>query len=104
MPLAQSIYEHIIFNNEGIPVISGTTMKVIELVVEKIAHGWSAEELHLNHPHVTLGQIYSALAYYADHQNELDKDIENRLQKIDEIRTASTSATLKEKLKSKGLL
>lgn len=104
MPLIQSSYEHITFNNEGIPVISGTTMKVIELVVEKTAHGWSAEELHLNHPHVTLGQIYSALAYYSDHQDELDKDIDSRLRKIDEIQSASTSSTLKEKLKSKGLL
>ena len=36
--------------------------------------------MHFQHPNLTLGQIYSALAYYADHQEELDKDIERRLQ------------------------
>ncbi|MBF0328235.1 MAG: DUF433 domain-containing protein [Nitrospirae bacterium] len=35
-------------------------MKVVELVVEKIAYGWSPEELHFQHPYLTLGQIYSA--------------------------------------------
>ena len=53
-------------------------MKVVELVLEKMAHGWSPEELYFQHPHLTLGQIYSALAYYSDHQEELDKDIERR--------------------------
>ncbi len=35
-------------------------MKVIEIVLEKIAYGWSPEELHFQHPYLTLGQIYSA--------------------------------------------
>ncbi len=32
-------------------------------VVEQKAYGWSAEELHFQHPYLTLGQIHSALAY-----------------------------------------
>lgn len=104
MPSIKTLYEHIIFDKEKTPIIAGTTMKVIELVLEKTAHGWSPEELHLNHPHISLGKIYSALAYYADHQKEIDKDIENRLQKIDEMQKASGPSILKQKLKSKGLL
>ncbi|MBI4684792.1 MAG: DUF433 domain-containing protein [Nitrospirae bacterium] len=79
MPFIQTLYEHIALDEKGMPVIAGTTMKVVELVVEKLAHGWSAEELHFQHPYLTLGQIYSALAYYADHQDKLEKDIERRL-------------------------
>lgn len=45
MPGAHTSYEHIVIDEKGNPVIDGTTMKVIELVVEKLAHGWSAEEL-----------------------------------------------------------
>ena len=45
-------------------MIAGTTMKVVELVVEKNAYGWIPEELHFQHPYLSLGQIYSALAYY----------------------------------------
>ncbi len=104
MSLAKSLYEHITIDKEGIPIIAGTTMKVVELVVEKASHGWSPEELHINHPHITMGQIYSALAYYADHQQALDKDIESRLRKVDAMQKVSGPSLLKDKLKSKGLL
>lgn len=57
-------------------------MKVIELVLDKLAYGWSPEELHFQHPGLTLGQIHSALAYYWDHQEELEQDIEGRLQVV----------------------
>ena len=97
-------YEHIVTDENGVPIIAGTTMKVTELVVEKTAYGWSPEELHFQHPYLTLGQIYSALAYYSDHAEELDKDIERRLEKVDQLRQLNKSSPLKERLKSKGLI
>lgn len=104
MPSVQTPYEHIILDAKGTPIIAGTTMKVVELVVEKLAYGWSAEELYFQHPYLTLGQIYSALAYYADHQVELEKDIENRLElSISQERDAGVSPLIK-KLKNKGLI
>ncbi len=79
-------------------------MKVIELVQEKIAYGWSAEGIQLQHPSLTLGQIYSALAYYADHHDALDKEIERRLERADEARRKSGPSPLLQRLKAKGLL
>ncbi len=77
--LLETRYEHIILDENGQPTIAGTTMKVKELVAERLAWGWSAEELFINHPDLTLGKIYSALAYYADHQEEIDAAIESDL-------------------------
>jgi len=51
-------YEHIVLDDRGIPVLKGTTLKVIDLVVERLAYGWSPEELVFQHPSLTLGQIY----------------------------------------------
>ena len=79
-------------------------MKVIELVLEKIAHGSSPEELQFQHPYLTLGQIYSALAYYSDHQEELDRDIEQRLATADQMQQAKDASPLKARLKRKGLI
>lgn len=79
-------YEHITLNEDRIPSISGTTMKVVELVVEQQAYGWSPEELHFQHPYLTLGQIHSALAYYWDHREEMDRDIRRRLERVDGLR------------------
>jgi len=97
-------YEHVRLNESGVPFIEGTTVKVIELVLETVAYGWSPDELHFQHPHLTLGQIHSALAYYWDHKEDLDRDIEGRIERIEEIRRAVGPSQLVARLKSKGLL
>ena len=78
MPSEKTKYGHVALDDKGVPIIVGSNMKVIEIVLEKPAYGWSLEELYFQHPHLTLGRIYSALAYYWDHQDELDRDIERR--------------------------
>ena len=37
--------------------------------------GWSAEEIAVNFPKLTLPEIYSALAYYHEHRDEIDAEI-----------------------------
>lgn len=104
MSLIATQYEHIVLNEANVPIISETNMKVVELVLEKTAYGWSAEELHFQHPYLTLGQIHSALAYYWDHQEELDRDIERRLELVDQIQQAMEPPPLLARLKAKGLI
>jgi uncharacterized protein (DUF433 family) len=89
-------------NEARVPMIAGTTMKVIELVLDHLAYGWSPEELHFQHPDLTLGQIHSALAYYWDHKAELDQDIERRLQAVDHLQRTMPSTSLAERLKARG--
>ena len=36
-------YAHISLDTEGVPVISGTRIKVVEVVVEHLAYGWEAQ-------------------------------------------------------------
>ena len=105
-PLLETRYEHIVLSEDGVPRIAGTGTKIIELVLDKLAYGWNPEEIQFQHPHLTLGQVYSALAYYSDHQQELDRDIEERLRsrQVDEIRTAAEPSPLVTRLKAKGLL
>ncbi len=102
--VVETSYKHIVLNEENVPIIAGTTMKVVELVLDSKAYGWSPEELHFQHPYLTLGQIYSALAYYWDHQEELDRDIERRLQFVEQVQQTMPPSPLKARLKAKGLL
>jgi len=97
-------YEHILITEQGVPVIDNTRTKVIEIVLESMSYGWSPEELHLQHPYLSLGQIHSALAYYWDHKEELDRDIEERLRRADEMRQVVGQAPLVDKLRAKGLI
>ena len=101
---AETKYDHIMLNEAGIPAIAGTNVKVLELVLERTAYGWSPEELHYQHPFLSLGQIYSALAYYYDHQEEIDENIEQRLQRVDQLQREKGPSPLAARLKAKGLL
>ena len=97
-------YEHIVVDERGVPSLADTGTKVIEIVLDKLAYGWSAEEIHVQHPHLSLGQIYSALAYYWDHQDKLDADIQRRLELVERLRSDARPTPLQDKLRTQGLL
>ena len=101
--LTETRYEHVVLNEQNVPVIAGTTMKVRELVAERLAWGWSPEELLLNHPYLTLGQVFSALAYYADHQTEIDQAIDADVDYMDKLRAKTQPSPLVLRLKMQGL-
>lgn len=73
-------------DEHGIPWIVGANTKVVEVVLDKMAHGWSPEEMCEQHPHLSLAQIYAALSYYYEHQAEVDADIERRERFVEEMR------------------
>jgi uncharacterized protein (DUF433 family) len=75
MSLETVAYPHLDSSKPGRLVIAGKNFKVIHLIREHVAYGWSAEELALNHPQLTLGEVYSALAYYADHREQMDGEL-----------------------------
>lgn len=104
MSIVETRYEHITLNIKNEPIIAGTKMKVRELILDKIAYGWSPEELQYQHPQLTLGQIYSALAYYSDHQEEFDQEIEKQLEEVDQMRKSAKPTPLIERLKAKKLI
>lgn len=95
-------YEHIVLNQSGVPIIKGTNTKIVEIVAEMKAYGWSPEEIHFQHPYLSLGQIYSALAFYWDNADEINRDLEKRLAKVEEIRGQIGSSEIRGKLKEKG--
>jgi uncharacterized protein (DUF433 family) len=97
-------YPHIETGPGGVPLIAGTKIKVVEVVLDRLAHHWDADEIQRQHPHLSLGQIYSALAYYYDHQTEMDEDIERRYRKVQEIKATLGASPIQLKLKALGKL
>ena len=84
-------YEHVELDEHDVPFVKGTPVKIVELVLDSRAYGWSPAELHFQHPQLGLGEIHSALAYYWDHREEFDADIEARLARIDRLRPSMRS-------------
>lgn len=60
MTLTNTEYKYVQLDERNVPIIAGTTMKVIELVEAQIAYGWSPEEIHFQHHYLTISQIHSA--------------------------------------------
>ena len=104
MTTATTGYQHIELGQNGAPVVGSTGMKVVALVLEHLAYGWSPEELHFQHPQLSLGEIHSAFAYYWDHREELDRDLERRLERVRTIREQTGAAGLGIRLRQRRLL
>jgi len=102
--MATAEYAHVILSEDNVPMISGTQIKVVEIALDHLAHGSDAREIHREYPHLSLGQIHSALAYYYDHQAEMDQDIAARLRKVEEIREKTGPGPITLKLRAQGLL
>jgi uncharacterized protein (DUF433 family) len=97
-------YKYVELNDKNVPIIAGTTMKIIELVMAQMAYGWSPDELQFQHPYLTMSQIYSALAYYWDHKKVIDAEIEQDLQQAKQARQQAGESPIAAKLKAQGLL
>lgn len=63
----------------GEPIIRGTRTPV-RAVVENWRLGIAPEDIVTHLPHLTLAQVFDALSYFADHQDEIAAHIErNRM-------------------------
>ena len=60
---------------DGEPVIKGTKTTV-RAVVELWRLGTIPEEIAHHLPHLQLAQVFDALSYYSDHQDEINRYIE----------------------------
>ena len=106
MRMRPTEYPHILWNiDKDLPCISGTRLRVQDVVAHYRA-GRSAEEIQQAYPSYTLAQVFSALAYYYDHMEEMDRQIEERRRMAEaalaEIEARQGPSPLREKLRATG--
>ena len=79
------IAPHIALDERGIAYIKGTRTKVLTVVQNKRASRNTPEQLQAAMPHLTLAQVYAALAYYHDHKVEIDRQIRQSHERAESI-------------------
>jgi len=84
--------------------ISGTKTKVIEVALDKVAYGWSPEEIHFQHNYLSLAQIHAALAYYYEHQVEFDAEMIDQAKRAKSWAEESRSSPGRQRLRDRGFL
>lgn len=94
-------YPHIVLTPEDVPIIEGTTMKI---VLAQRSYGWTAEEIQINHRYLSMSQIYAALAYYWDNCQALNQEIERREVVVQKQERAAGESVFATRLRSQGFL
>ena len=77
-------------------------VRVAQLAMDYLAYGWSADEMHRQHPYLTLGEIHAALGYYHDHQDEIDREIEAEWSDVSEA--PGPQSPFYARMRAKGML
>jgi uncharacterized protein (DUF433 family) len=85
-------------DDRGTAWIAGTKVKVTEIVLDKIAYGSSPEEIHFQHPNLSLAQIHGALTYYYENQGRIDKQIRRGLEESDKLALHLSDVEFRRKL------
>lgn len=96
---------HIWLDERGVAWIGDTNMKVIEIAMEMRAHGSSPEEIRYQHYNgLSLAEIHSALAYYYDHQAELDAEIERQRKEYERLWAQNLDSPVRRRLRAMGII
>ena len=94
----------IVTDERGIPRVAGSRSRVVDIVLDQRAQGWGPEQIRDQHPHLSLAQIYAALAYYHSHKAELDAAIEQGLREVEALRKAAGESPIARRLRAEGRL
>jgi uncharacterized protein (DUF433 family) len=90
--------KHIARDERGVAWIDGKNVKVIEVILDHLAYGWSAEAIHEQQPQLSLAEIHSALAFYYDHTAEFDDQIARQEKELAVLRAATGESSLQQRL------
>ena len=79
-------------------------VRIAQIVMDYLAYGWSPDEMCRQHPYLTPAEAHAAMAYYFDHQDEIDAEIRAEFEEADRAHAAGHSSPLRLQLRAKGLL
>src|SRR3989304_1294585 len=97
-------HPHVRLDPGGVAWIDDANVKVIEVVLDRLAYGWSPEEIHFPHPHLLPAPIHAPLPFYYAHQPTLNAEIAHDEQHAGQLRRQAAESPLLARLKARGLL
>jgi uncharacterized protein (DUF433 family) len=77
-------------NGDGV-ILVGKTRVTLDTVVSAFEHGATAEEIVHHYPSLKLADVYGAIAFYLNNQQEIEVYLQERKQQAQEIRQINES-------------
>jgi uncharacterized protein (DUF433 family) len=95
-----------VMKEDGLParLANQPRVRVAMIVTDYLAYGWSVDEMHRQHPDLSLADLHAAMAYYYDHQEEIDDEIAAEVDQADRDLRTKPRPPVWLKLKAKGLI
>lgn len=94
-------YAHIVKSpGEPARLESHPRTRVAMIVCDHLDRGWSAEEIVAQYPYLTLSEVYSALAYFHDHETEIEAELARERGEFSAVRQAGASSPLQKRLRA----
>jgi uncharacterized protein (DUF433 family) len=72
-------------NSHGVVRVGGTRV-TLDTVIALFKQGVTAEEIVQRYPSLRLGDVYASIAFYLNHQEDVESYLEQRQQQAQEIR------------------
>src|ERR1043166_2941630 len=101
---ATEISGHIRLDERGVAWIDKTRIKVIEVAMDWLANRSSAEEVHLQYPHLSVAQIPAAMAFYHDPKKEFDQALAESLERAEKMAAENADSPGRRRLRAMGLI
>lgn len=100
-PMPGLDYPHIITaNGEAARLERLPRIRVAQIAADYLGRGWSAEEIVFQYPHLTLAEVHSALAYYFDHRDEIDRELAEELAEAERSRHEQPESAILARLRA----
>jgi uncharacterized protein (DUF433 family) len=79
-------------------------VRVVQLVMDYLAHGWSPEEMCRQHPYLTIAEAHAAMLYFWDHPDEIQAEIQAEDAEYAQDLARGHCSPFFARMKAKGLL
>jgi uncharacterized protein (DUF433 family) len=83
----------------GRPRIDGHRITVEDVAIWYERMGFSADEIVSAHPSLTLSDVHAALAYYYEHREQIDADIQAGEQFVAQMKAQAGPSLVQQKLR-----
>lgn len=84
------------------PYIAGTRISVELIYVLRELRGMTPDEIVVGYPHLTLGQVHAALAYFFDHLQEIRDALRRSEEFVEQMKQKTGPGPLQTKLARLG--
>lgn len=78
-------------------------IRVAQIAMDYLAHGWSVDEMWHQHPYLTLAEAHAAMAYYFDHQADIDREINEEIDQVERDQSRAPRSATYHRLRAQTL-